>query len=104
MHTSLLLRVITFAGTFLLVTSAIAQVSPGEPPAVGVITAEPRPMKESTEINGRIQAPLHVDLVARVTAFLNEITSVEVAEVKKGALLFRLERCPFEPDLAVTQA
>src|ERR1700726_2887812 len=104
MHASLSLRTITVAGTFLLVTSAIAQVGPGAPPAVGVITAEPRPMTESTEINGRIQAPLHVDLVARGTAFLNEISFVEGGEVKEGELLFRLERGPFEADVEVKQA
>jgi membrane fusion protein (multidrug efflux system) len=104
MHASLSLRTITVAGTFLLVTSAIAQVSPGAPPAVGVITAEPRPMTESTEINGRIQAPLHVDLIARVTAFLNEISFVEGAEVKKGDVLFRLESAPIEADVEVKQA
>src|SRR3984893_15420963 len=104
MHASLSLRTITVAGTFLLVTSAIAQVSSGGPPAVGVITAEPRAMTESTEINGRIQAPLHVDLIARVTAFLNEISFVEGAEVKKGDVLFRLESAPFEADVEVKQA
>src|SRR5260370_12438204 len=104
MHASLSLQTIIVAGAFLLVTSAIAQVSRGGPPAVGVITAEPRPMTESTEINGRIQAPLHVDLVARVTAFLNQISFIEGAEVKKGDLLFRLERGPFEADVEVKQA
>lgn len=104
MHASLSLRTITVAGTFLLVTSAIAQVSSGGPPAVGVITAEPRAMTESTEINGRIQAPLHVNLIARVTAFLNEISFVEGAEVKKGDVLFRLESAPFEADVEVKQA
>ena len=61
-------------------------------------------MTESTEINGRIQAPLHVDLIARVTAFLNEICFVEGAEVKKGDVLFRLESAPFEADVEVKQA
>jgi membrane fusion protein, multidrug efflux system len=104
MHASLSLRTVTVAGAFMLVTSAMAQVGPREPPAVGVITAEPQPMRESTEINGRIKAPLHVDLVARVTAFLNEISFVEGADVKKGQLLFRLERGPFEADVEVKQA
>ena len=61
-------------------------------------------MMESTEINGRIKAPLHVDLVARVTAFLNEIPFVEGADVRKDQILFRLERGPFEADVEVKQA
>ena len=95
---------IIIAGTFLLATSAIAQVSPGEPPAVGVIKAEPQPMAESTEINGRIQARDRVDLVARVTAFMNERLFVEGADVKKGQLLYRLERAPFEADVEAKEA
>jgi membrane fusion protein (multidrug efflux system) len=95
---------IIIAGTFLLATSAIAQVSPGAPPAVGVVTAEFKPMAESTEINGRIQARDRVDLVARVTAFMNERLFVEGADVKKGQLLYRLERAPFEADVEAKEA
>jgi membrane fusion protein (multidrug efflux system) len=61
-------------------------------------------MAESTEINGRIQARQRVDLVARVTAFLTEQLFVEGAEVKKGDLLYRLERAPFEADVEAKQA
>ena len=39
-----------------LASSAWAQTAPVAPPVVGVIAAEYRPMVESTEINGRIQA------------------------------------------------
>lgn len=95
---------IIIAGTFLWATSAIAQVSPGAPPAVGVVKAEFKPMAESTEINGRIQARDRVDLVARVTAFINERLFVEGADVKKGQLLYRLERAPFEADVEVKEA
>ncbi len=95
---------IIIAGTFLLATSAIAQVNPGAPPAVGVVKAESKPMTESTEINGRIQARDRVDLVARVTAFMNERLFTEGADVKKGQLLYRLERAPFEADVEVKEA
>lgn len=95
---------IIVAGTFLLATSAIAQVSSGAPPAVGVVTAEFKPMAESTEINGRIQARDRVDLVARVTAFMNERLFAEGADVKKGQVLYRLERAPFEADVEAKEA
>jgi membrane fusion protein (multidrug efflux system) len=84
--------------------SAMAQNAPSGPPAVGVITAEYRPMSETAEINGRIQARERVDLVARVTAFLNERPFTEGAEVKKGDVLYRLERAPFQADVEVKQA
>jgi membrane fusion protein (multidrug efflux system) len=95
---------IIIAGTFLLATSAIAQVNPGAPPAVVVVKAESKPMTESTEINGRIQARDRVDLVARVTAFMNERLFTEGADVRKGQLLYRLERAPFEADVEVKEA
>jgi membrane fusion protein (multidrug efflux system) len=56
-------------------------------------------MAESTEINGRIQAPQLVNVVARVTAFMNERLFAEGADVKSGDLLYTLERAPFEADV-----
>jgi membrane fusion protein, multidrug efflux system len=56
-------------------------------------------MAESTEINGRIQAPQLVNVVARVTAFMNERLFAEGVDVKSGDLLYRLERGPFEADV-----
>jgi membrane fusion protein (multidrug efflux system) len=89
---------------FLLISPLIAQVSPGRPPAVGVVAAEYKSITESDEFNGRIQARQRVDLVARVTAFLDEQLFTEGAEVKTGELLYRLERGPFEADVEAKQA
>jgi membrane fusion protein (multidrug efflux system) len=77
---------------------AFAQFAAG-PPAVGVVRAEPRPVTESNEFVGRVQAVNRVDLVARVTAFLEQRLFQEGTEVSKGALLYRLERGPFEADV-----
>jgi membrane fusion protein (multidrug efflux system) len=76
---------------------ASAQAPP--PPAVGVVKVDSRPVTESTEFVGRIQAVDRVDLVARITGFLEERLFNEGAEVQKGDLLFRIERGPFEADL-----
>src|ERR1700738_901749 len=93
-------RGMTLLGKLLLLTSpAMGQAGPGAPPAVGVITAQKRPMAESTEINGRIQAPQLVNVVARVTAFMNERLFAEGVDVKSGDLLYKLERGPFEADV-----
>jgi membrane fusion protein (multidrug efflux system) len=89
---------------FLLISPVMAQVSPGGPPAVGVVAAEYKSITESNEFNGRIQARQRVDLVARVTAFLDEQLFTEGAEVKTGDLLYRLERGPFEADVEAKQA
>ena len=87
-----------------LMAAADAQPGPGGPPAVGVIEAVKRPITESNEFLGRIEAINRVNVVARVTAFLEKRNFVEGAEVKTGDLLYQLERGPFEADLRSKQA
>ena len=72
MFIALSVRLAPAAMALALASSATGEVATDGAPAVGVITAEYRSMTESTEINGRIQSRQRVDLVARVTAFLNE--------------------------------
>lgn len=76
----------------------------GGPPAVGVVTVREADVTETTEFNGRIEAVDRVSLVARVSAFLEEQLFVEGADVKKGDLLFRLERPPYEADVEAKEA
>jgi membrane fusion protein, multidrug efflux system len=83
---------------------ARAQQQGGPPPAVGVIEATKRPFTESNEFLGRIEATNRVNVVARVTAFLEKRDFVDGAEVKAGDMLYQLERGPFEADLAAKQA
>ncbi|MBI0435012.1 efflux RND transporter periplasmic adaptor subunit [Roseomonas sp. KE0001] len=92
-------------GLFLLAAvPALAQPGPGGPPAVGVMPAAKRAVTESNEFIGRIEAPNRVEIVARVTAFLEQRAFEEGAEVKAGDLLYRLERGPFEAQLDVSKA
>src|SRR6201993_416465 len=86
------------------IPAATAQLGPSEPPAVGVLDAVKRPITESSEFLGRIEAINRVAVVARVTAFLEKRNFVEGAEVKTGDLLYQLERGPFEADLKSKQA
>src|SRR5712675_874338 len=81
-----------------------AQPAPSGPPAVGVIDATTRPITETSEFLGRIEATNRVDIVARVTAFMDKRVFREGAEVKTGDLLYQLEQGPFEADLATKQA
>jgi membrane fusion protein (multidrug efflux system) len=83
---------------------ARAQPAASEPPAVGVIEATNRPITQTNEFLGRISATSRVSVVARVTAFLEKRLFTEGAEVKAGDELYRLERGPFEADLASKQA
>jgi membrane fusion protein, multidrug efflux system len=87
-----------------VVATANAQFSPAGPPAVGVVQAVKRPVIESNEYLGRIEATNRVSVVARVTAFLEKRNFVEGQEVKAGDLLYELERGPFEADLKAKQA
>src|SRR5437879_10359241 len=74
------------------------------PPAVGVVEAVKRPITETSEFLGRIEAVNRVNVVARVTAFLEKRLFNEGAEIKAGEELYRLERGPFEADLATKKA
>src|SRR5262249_44169006 len=87
------------AATFLVALhsqGAIAQPAANVPPAVGVIRAERQQITETDEFIGRIQAVNRVALVARVTGFLEKRLFREGAEVKKGDLLYEIEKPPFQ--------
>jgi membrane fusion protein (multidrug efflux system) len=71
---------------------------------VGVVEATKRPITESSEFLGRVEAVNRVNVVARDTAFLEKRLFEEGAEVKQGDELYRLERGPFEADLAAKKA
>ncbi len=83
---------------------ALAQFGPQGPPAVGFVVAERRPVTETTEFVGRIEAINRVDIRARVTGFLEARLYTEGSEVPKGASLFRLEKPPFEAALDQARA
>jgi membrane fusion protein (multidrug efflux system) len=84
--------------------STRAQPAPSGPPAVGVVEAIKRPITETSEFLGRVEAVNRVNVVARVTAFLEKRLFNEGAEIKTGDELYRLERGPFEADLASKKA
>jgi membrane fusion protein (multidrug efflux system) len=69
-----------------------------------VIKVERRAMTDTYEFNGRIQAINSVNIVARVTAFLDKKLFTEGTDVKKGDLLYTLERAPFQASVDVQKA
>lgn len=87
----------------LIASGADAQFAAG-PPSVGVVQAARTPITETSQFVGRVQAVEKVDIIARVTGFVAERLFTEGAEVEKGALLYRLERGPFEADVQAKQA
>jgi membrane fusion protein (multidrug efflux system) len=83
-----------------LAHTALAQMPGGPPPAVGVVKVQQATITETSEFIGRVQAEQRVSLNARITAFQEERLFVEGTEVHAGDLLYRLERGPFEADVA----
>jgi membrane fusion protein (multidrug efflux system) len=69
-----------------------------------VVEVTKRPITESTEFLGRIEAVNRVNVAARVTAFLEKRLFTEGSEVKADDPLYRLERGPFEADLEARKA
>ncbi len=91
-----------FLSVFLVLSAseaALAQAAAPPPPAVGVQKAEMKPITEKDEFNGRILAIDRVDIVARVTAFVEKVDFKDGQEVKANDMLYELERPPFEADL-----
>jgi membrane fusion protein (multidrug efflux system) len=83
---------------------ATAQFGPQGPPAVGVQVAERRPITETIEFVGRVEATDRVNIRARVTGFLQERLFREGGDVTEGEVLYRLERAPFQAQVEQAQA
>jgi len=103
-ETRMAFRRVTLLLALLAVAPAQAQFGPQGPPAVGVQPAERRPVTETSEFVGRIEAVSRVEIRARVTGFLEARLFQEGGEVAEGAPLFRIERAPFEAQLAQASA
>src|SRR5260221_3383742 len=97
-----------FATLFVVAASAVApalaQQGPAQAPAVGVVPAIRKPITQSSEYIGRIQAKDRVNVVARVAAFMDKVFFTEGAELKSGDPLYRLEQGPFQADVQAKQA
>ncbi len=88
----------------LAIRPASAQPAFGGPPAVGVVRVAQTPITESNEFVGRVQAVNRVNLVARVTGYLEKMLFREGSEVKQGDLLYVVERPPYESDVQAKAA
>lgn len=93
-----------FAALVLATTPAVAQTPANAPAAVGVVKAERKPIIETNEFNGRIEAVNRVNIVARVTGFLEKRFFEEGTEVKTGDLLYKIEQPPYQADVAAKKA
>ena len=83
---------------------AAAAAAAAPAPTVMVTPAARENVTRSAGFLGRIEAIDRVDLLARVTGFLEERRFEEGQEVKQGDLLFVIERDPYEAVVAQRQA
>ena len=80
--------------TVLLLVSASLMPTRAQQPAavpVGTVAAELRPITQSTEFVGRVEAIDRVDVRARVTGFLQKMLFKEGDMVKEGQALYEIE-------------
>jgi membrane fusion protein (multidrug efflux system) len=99
----ILAAIIVVATIVLFWGAASAQQSP-DPPTVGVVEVVKRPITARKEFLGRVEAINRVNVVARVTAFLEQQLFTEGVEVATNDRLYLLDRGPFEADLAAKTA
>jgi len=74
------------------------------PPAVSVVEVARQPVTPSVSFTGRVVAVDRVDLLARVTGFLERREFTEGEDVQAGDLLFVIEQGPFEAEVAQAEA
>ena len=86
----------TILVVFALSSPTLAQQQPPTAVPVGVNKAERRPIAQSGEYVGRVEAISRVEIRARITGFLEEVLFKEGDLIKEGAPLYRIEKGLFE--------
>src|SRR5580765_667678 len=76
-----------------------SQVATPPPPTVSVVQPVQREVIEWDEYIGRLESPETVEIRARVSGYLDQVHFKEGKEVKKGDLLFTIDRRPYKADL-----
>ena len=75
-----------------------AQPAAPPPPTVSVVHAIEREVVEWDEYTGRLESPETVEVRARVNGYLAKVHFKEGKEVKKGDLLFTIDRRPYQAE------
>jgi RND family efflux transporter MFP subunit len=74
------------------------------PPSVTVRHPAQEAVTDYLELTGTVNPTRTVDLMARVTGYLESVNFVDGAIVKEGQLLFVIEPAPYEQQLALAKA
>jgi membrane fusion protein, multidrug efflux system len=88
----------TAIGTLIFIVRCGAAVAQGAmpPPSVSVTPVVSRQVTETGDFVGRIVAVDKVDIVARVSGFIEQRNFTEGQQVKTGDLLFRIEQATYK--------
>ena len=79
--------------------SAHAQAAQGGPPEVTVAPVMVRPVSDSADFTGQLQAVDTVDVRPRVSGYVNSVLFKEGTEVHKGDVLFVIDPRPFQAEV-----
>jgi RND family efflux transporter MFP subunit len=74
------------------------------PPPVTLRHPSPEPVTDYLGLTGTVTPSRSVDLVARITGYLESVHFADGAMVKEGQLLFVIEPAPYEQQLALDKA
>lgn len=81
-----------------------SQAPAAPPPSVTVAKVTSESVRQSAQFVGQIAAVDQVDLVARVSGFLEKKAVPDGSQVKKDALLFTIEKAQYEAELSKAKA
>ncbi|KQP08157.1 MAG: efflux RND transporter periplasmic adaptor subunit [Methylobacterium sp.] len=104
MRRRLLFRFLPALGLALAGLPALAQAPGGPPPKVTTAKPVVREIVETDMYTGRFDPVEIVDVRARVTGYLEKLNFQDGATVKKGDLLFVIDRRPYKAALDQAQA
>jgi len=88
-----------------LIAGCSKETAPSQrpPPAVSVITVEPQTIPYTLSFVAQTESSQQVNIVARVSGYLDKIAYHEGDLVKQGQLLFQLDPRPFQAQLEAVQ-
>ena len=91
-------------GVILAGCSKSASKTAPPPPVVSVVQPVAREVVEWDEYIGRLESPETVEVRARVSGYLDKVHFKEGKEVKKGDLLFTIDRRPYQAEFDRAEA
>lgn len=84
-------------------TANSAGAAPAAPPITAALVVE-KPVTETQEFSGRLEAVERVDIRARVGGFITQVYFKPGSLVKKGDLLFEIDPRPFQAEASRAEA